>query len=178
MSINWQTEKKINEIKELLQTGYSLKDILQKKFNRSTQKLKAHIEENKAYYSLEEYKILSGEMVEEGQEVPTLLKAENSHNLTNILDDKANLKALELLLKNSSKIIQLIEKADLESNTIDHLNIPKGFLTEEEIKVKSFRIAKSIDFAFDSFCDTNKEYNKTELFNFALKEFIEKYQNK
>ena len=178
MSINWQTEKKINEIKELLQTGYSLKDILQKKFNRSTQKLKAHIDENRAYYNQEEYKILSGEMVEEGQEVAQILKAENLHNLPSILDDKANLKALELLLKNSSKIIQLIEKTDLESNTIDHLNIPKGFLTEEEIKVKSFRIAKSIDLAFDSFCDTNKEYNKTELFNFALKEFIEKYQNK
>ena len=33
--MNHQTEKKAKEIQELIKNGYNLKDILQKKFNRS-----------------------------------------------------------------------------------------------------------------------------------------------
>ena len=58
--MNWQTKQKAEEIKILLNEGYDLKDILQKKFNRSTSKLKEHLQVAKGIYTELEFSILEG----------------------------------------------------------------------------------------------------------------------
>lgn len=129
------------------------------------------MEENKNYYSLEEQEILLGLKPDS----INLVKVEHDH-IPTIFQDKNNIQALELLLKNSSKLLKLLENSELENNTLNHLDIPKDFLKEDSIKVKSFRVSKDIDLAFDKFCLDYSEYNKTELFNYALLEFMNKYK--
>ena len=58
--MNWQTKKKAEEIQKLLSEGYDLKEILNLKFNRSTAKLKEHLETAKEVYSKLELDVLEG----------------------------------------------------------------------------------------------------------------------
>ena len=58
--MNWQTKKKAEEIQKLLSEGYDLKEILNLKFNRSTAKLKEHLETAKEVYSQLEIEVLEG----------------------------------------------------------------------------------------------------------------------
>lgn len=166
--MNWQTKQKAEEIKKLLNDGYDLKDVLQKKFNRSTSKLKEHLEIAKDIYTELEISILEGK-----EKMEISVKKEVPQQVVEVFSIE-KIKALENLINHSDDLIALLNKSDLP-NISNHLIIPNDLLQISDIKVKSIRISEKIEGDFNKFCDEFKQYSKTSLLNFALIEFMEKY---
>ncbi len=168
--MNWQTRQKAEEIKKLLNDGYDLKDILQKKFNRSTSKLKEHLEIAKDIYTELELFILEGK-----DKMEISIKKEVPQQQVVEVFSIEKIKALENLINHSDDLIALLNRSDL-LNITNHLIIPNDLLQISDIKVKSIRISEKIENDFNDFCDEFKQYSKTSLLNFALVEFMEKYK--
>ena len=101
--MNHQTEKKAKEIQELIKNGYNLKDILQKKFNRSNLKLKEHLEKVKDIYTNEELKVLEG--MEENQ--VSILEKEPTKTVD--IFKMEEMEVLKELIKNGGEILNLIK---------------------------------------------------------------------
>lgn len=169
MNINWQTKNKANEIQTLIKQGYTQKDILEKKFGRSKRKMKEHLETAKEIYSKHELDVLTTPYIPNN----TLKETDNLYKITKLLSDKANLDNLNKLIKNADNLLNLLN--DKDSKNIKLLIIPEEMLKYDDIKSKSIRISEGILKEFDDFCNKNKLYSKTALYNYALKEFIEKY---
>lgn len=80
-----------------------------------------------------------------------------------------------------NEINSLKEKLDLftknYSNEEKILDIPKEMFTisEDNIKRATFRVEENILEKLEKFCKKHKEYNKTMIINFMIKEFLEKY---
>lgn len=166
--MNWQTKQKAEEIKILLNEGYDLKDILQKKFNRSTSKLKEHLLVAKEMYTELEFSILDGK-----EKMEISVKKEVPQQVAEVFSIE-KMKALENLINHSDELLALLNKKNFQDIT-NHLIIPNDLLQISDIKVKSIRISEKIEGDFNKFCDEFKQYSKTSLLNFALVEFMEKY---
>ena len=167
--MNWQTKQKAEEIKKLLNDGYDLKDILQKKFNRSTLKLKEHLKVAKDIYTEFEISILEGK-----EKMEISVKEEVPKQIVEVFSIE-KIKALENLINHSDELLALLNKKNSQ-NITNHLIIPNDLLQISDIKVKSIRISEKVESDFNKFCDEFKQYSKTSLLNFALIEFMEKYE--
>ena len=167
--MNWQTKQKAEEIKTLLNEGYDLKDILQKKFNRSTSKLKEHLQVAKGIYTELEFSILEGK-----EKMEISVKKEVPQQVVEIFSIE-KMRALENLITHSDELLALLNKKSSQ-DIANHLIIPNDLLQIIDIKVKSIRISEKIEGDFNKFCDEFKQYSKTSLLNFALVEFMEKYK--
>lgn len=81
-----------------------------------------------------------------------------------------------------NEINSLKEKLDIltkiYSSEKNILDISKKMFTisENNIKRATFRIEENILREFEEFCTEHKEYNKTLIINFMMKEFLEKYR--
>lgn len=170
--MNWQTKKKAEEIQKLLSEGYDLKEILNLKFNRSTSKLKEHLETAKEVYSQLEIDVL------EGRNTLEVVKKE-FHAPSMEIFPPEKMKALESLINHSDELLNLLNgKSKVQTeNVINHLIIPDEFLQIADIKVKSIRISEDVEKKFNEFCGEFKQYSKTSMLNYALIEFMEKYKS-
>lgn len=173
--MNWQTEKKIIEIKELIEKGYTRKDILQKKFNRSVSSLNKHLEIGKDFYTVEELNLLNN--VES-----RLVEIKKGVKVPKAITDEREAEAFDRILAHSEEIIEMalkIKNGEIpDSYKIQSKNkkleIPDEFL-ELDIKLRSFRISKETDKRFTEYCEKHKLYSKTAIFNFALEELMKNY---
>ena len=170
--MNWQTKQKAEEIKILLNEGYYLKDILQKKFNRSTSKLKEHLQVAKGIYTELEFSILEGK-----EKMEISVKKEVPQQVAEVFSIE-KMKALENLINHSDELLNLLNgKSKVQAeDVINHLLIPDEFLQIADIKVKSIRISEDVEKKFNEFCGEFKQYSKTSMLNYALIEFMEKYK--
>lgn len=167
--MNHQTEKKAKEIQELIKNGYNLKDILQKKFNRSNSKLKEHLEKVKDIYTNEELKVLEG--MEENQ--VSILEKEPIKTVD--IFKMEEMEVLKELIKNGGEILNLIKnKNNFEIK--DHLLISDRVMNLKDYKITSIRLSKEIEQEFNELCEVHKGYSKTMILNYALEEFIKKYK--
>ena len=169
--MNWQTKKKAEEIQKLLSEGYDLKEILNLKFNRSTAKLKEHLETAKEVYSQLELDVL------EGRNTLEVVKKE-FHAPSMEIFPPEKMKALENLINHSDELLNLLNNKNKPQaeDVINHLLIPDEFLQIADIKVKSIRISEDVEKKFNEFCGEFKQYSKTSMLNYALIEFMEKYK--
>ena len=160
--MNWQTKQKAEEIKILLNEGYDLKDILQKKFNRSTSKLKEHLQVAKGIYTELELSILEGK-----EKMEISVKKEVPQQVAEVFSIE-KIKALENLINHSDELLALLNNKNSQDIT-NHLIIPNYLLQISDIKVKSIRISEKIEGDFNKFCNEFKQYSKTSLLNFAFR---------
>ncbi|WP_349764449.1 hypothetical protein, partial [Fusobacterium sp. SYSU M8D902] len=148
---------------------------------------------NKSDFSDEEIAILTDFMNYE--------KEENTNVLQKITDDKIENSNTEVLPKitdeeeeyksNTDVILNKFKDKNLEKKFIyllDHIDeflkigkklenelmIPKELLNLPSV-IKTMRVSKEISDEFDEFCSNHKNYTKIQILNFALKDFINKY---
>ena len=136
-----------------------------------------HLEVAKTIYTKQEFDILTGVHV---VETTPIAQATGLPQVLQLLSDDININKLEMLLENADDLLELLEnKADSTPSVVTDSNlvIPEEMLKYTDIKSKSIRISEGILKEFDKFSEKNKLYSKTALYNFALKEFIEKYSN-
>ncbi|WP_300392831.1 hypothetical protein [Fusobacterium sp.] len=101
------------------------------------------------------------------------IKKEKSEDIKNI-----NFSEIDLI----NEINSLKEKLDLftqkYSSEKNILDISKDMLSisEDDVKRATFRIEEGILKEFEIFCDEHREYKKTVIINFMIKEFLEKYK--
>lgn len=82
-----------------------------------------------------------------------------------------------------NEINSLKEKLDLftQAYSLEKsvLDIPKNMfsISENDVKRATFRVEENLLKELDLFCEEHKEYKKTMIINFMIKEFLEKYKN-
>lgn len=80
-----------------------------------------------------------------------------------------------------NEINSLKEKLDLFTKSYSDeekiLDIPKEMfsISEDNVKRATFRVEENILENLEEFCKKHKEYNKTMIINFMIKDFLEKY---
>lgn len=191
--MNTLTKKKLNDILNLVIAGTNFNEILEKKFSNNLKKKNEWFSKNKSDFSDEEIAILTDFMNYE--------KEENTNVLQKITDDKIENSNTEVLPKitdeeeeyksNTDVILNKFKDKNLEKKFIyllDHIDeflkigkklenelmIPKELLNLPSV-IKTMRVSKEISDEFDEFCSNHKNYTKIQILNFALKDFINKY---
>lgn len=183
--MNWQTKKKAEEIKALLQEGYELKDILDKKFKRSKKALEEHLSITSNLFTVEELKILKGQANALSEVIPTKsliqkpVDEEYYGNLT-LLQQPDSINKMSFILENFDKLEKLLKddksNADYSSVT-EVLHIPEECQSskESDIKRASIRVKSDIYEKFNKFCEKNKSFKKTDLLTHAIFRYLEDF---
>ena len=169
--INHQTIKKANEIKELIKLNYSLRDILQKKFNRSRAKLEEHINIAKELYTKEELNIL---LTKEKNNITQFIKKDVEIYPGNEIINFEELKALKELISHKNELLDLIKTNN--KSIKNHLIISDNVSELKDNRITSVRISQELEREFNDICRNYKSLSKTIILNQAIYEFIEKYK--
>ena len=172
--MNHQTIKKAEEIKNLLNSGYSSKEILQLKFNRSRAKLEEHIRNTQGLYSEQEINFL----LEKGTQIskiPVNQFQNKSIALNTEIVSFDDLQAIKELINAKDKLMALLEP-QTSIKIHNHLLIDNRVSELKDNKITSFRISQELEKEFNEICNNYKSLSKTIIFNQAIFEFIEKYK--
>lgn len=101
-------------------------------------------------------------------------------------DEKENISSETMDFSPSQLIIEinsLKEKMDIFTKKYSQekkiLDIPKEMfsISENNVKRATFRVEENILEDLEKFCIQHKEYNKTMIINFMIKEFLENYKD-
>ena len=177
--MNYQTKKKIKDLKEMISQQLSLKEIIEKKFSSAPVKKNKWLKTNSQYFTTQELDYLDYqkniEIVEEGEEGQGKDLITNSflnYDLKKLsVPEKSNLilnsDFLEIIQKMANDYIQssIKNKSDLV--------IPQEFFNLKDISIKNCRISNSI---YNDFVELAKAKNITitALINYVLSDFISK----
>ena len=110
------------------------------------------------------------EKIQENTEVETTPKLQQNTSLilTDMLKNEELANKFIFLLNNIDEILQV--KQIVKENMI----IPNEILNMEAFPT-SFRVSKKLLEQFNEFCNKNKNYSKIQILNFALYDFLQKY---
>lgn len=110
------------------------------------------------------------EKIQENTEVETTPKLQQNTSLilTDMLKNKELANKFIFLLNNIDEILQV--KQIVKENMI----IPNEILNMEAFPT-SVRVSKKLLEQFNEFCNKNKNYSKIQILNFALYDFLQKY---
>lgn len=191
--MNTLTKKKLNDILNLVIAGTNFDEILEKKFSNNLKKKNEWFSKNKSDFSDEEIQILTDFMNYEKEENTKVLqkitddKIENSNTevLPKITDEEEEYKSNTDVILNKfkdknleKKFLYLLDNIDeflkIGKKLENELMIPKELLNLPSV-IKTMRVSKEISDEFDEFCSNHKNYTKIQILNFALKDFINKY---
>ncbi len=172
--MNHQTIKKAEEIKNLVNSGYTSREILQLKFNRSRAKLEEHLKNTQELYSEQEINFL----LEKGTQV-SKIPANQFQNKSIALNAEIvsfdDLQAIKELINAKDKLMALLEP-QTSIKTHNHLLIADKVSELKDNKITSFRISQELEKEFNEICNNYKSLSKTIIFNQAIFEFIENYK--
>lgn len=167
-------EEKINYLNEELEKGKTVTNI-RKDLGIGEKKLQKMIRGLGYIYNqkLKRYDKKHTEIVqatEYAKDITNILPCNIKDDLIEILQMKDDLKEIISNYKNgydkehTSQVIEVVEDKGIKIN-----------LPDSEIVRSTFRVNKEVLDKWNSFCEENKEFSKTNLLSSALKEFIEKY---
>lgn len=165
--MNIATRKKLDAIIKLIQTGATEKDILSKKFNRDKSKMREWINKWSNEFTPKEKELLlfkKFEIVEQPKNINMNLPVEALQVLE---QHEKRLKDLELKLES--------QNSENNSCSMDVLHIGDDILKLKSV-VRSIRINTDLTGQLNIIAEKNLNYSKTNLWNMAIKEFIEKYK--
>lgn len=177
--MNWQTKRKMDSILKQIKDGIEFKEIVKTKFRGTSKYYDEWLDKIKDELDEKTYKILSDiklkKIVKEKKEkqVTTL----PAHPIFEVISSPDKLSALNDLLTHSEELMKLleIEKNGSKADLYDILDIPVEVLKLKDTKIKSMRISETLLKKFDILADKHPNYTKTNLINFAISEFVEKY---
>lgn len=196
MGKNGTTQRKINEIIEMVKSGASTREIIKKKFNGGVKAFNDFLERNKTAFN--DFPFLFG--VEYQNKMPNTKKTANNElielsnykienleieNLKNLNSESLGklliMFAPELLgMLNEAKHLKKINNFIEEKNNLikldDVLVVPAQVLEAKDKRNRTLRLSEKIENEFDDLIKNYKIYSKTDLLNFAILEFIEKYK--
>lgn len=192
--INFQTQKKINDVKEAIKNGVNLKEIIKSKFG-SLSKKENWLNKNSKFFSNEELTYLEHitpvEVVEEenhnqnkdiSSSEEIINKSFEIVNFSNVEEiktpqDKLNflmnddvIKVLFNLAKNNS-----LQKANIVELKLKLEELQKNYL--EKPVFKNIRINPNLYNSFTSFCEEN-DLTIINCLTVAMAEFLTKYDIK
>lgn len=175
--MNYQTEQKINNIKEAIKKEEGLKEI-DKKFFNSNKKKKDFLNKNKEHFTTNELVYLEFSEDEEKEEVKTVENREVEENnqptnkLTNLeanfFKDTDNLKALiEIVQKYRSKVenVEIIENGVITIPAEAKLKLDRNMA----VKVNGELYDKIVEMSYKN------KVGKGELVTYILWEFYKKH---
>lgn len=177
--MDYKTEKKIKEIKEMIKNKIDFKEICKKKFNTEN-KRKDFLSKNEKEFTDKELKYLQYvaevEIIEDIENTENIKKEEkalvtNNVNFYDILKasdkDKIKFLASDLVLE---KIVQL-----LEEDTKHILTIPQEIYGFKDIENKTIRVSSEL---YERLTKLGKDNNvkNIHLTNFMIEEFLKKYE--
>lgn len=178
--MNYQTEKKIKDLKEMIFNQVSLKTIIKEKFSSAPIKKNNWLKTNSQYFTVQELDYLeyqkNVEIVEEVEEEPKgtdlITNSFLSTNLKKLtVSEKSNL----ILNSDFLDIIQKMANDYIQANIKNKsdLIIPQEFFNLKDISIKNCRISNSI---YNDFVELAKSKNITitALINYVLSDFISK----
>lgn len=170
--INIQTRKKIEEIKEDIKNGTSLKDIIKLKFG-SQKKKNIWLEKNHEYFTDEElnhmeFKISNVEILEEVKEDTEENKAITIYENIKKLSQTERLKLIT-----SDEVLSFIYELKQEKATQKKVGfkVPENYLKINDLKVKNCRLSESIYKNFTQLCE-KKGYTITSVMNYIIDDFV------
>lgn len=171
--MNYQTEQKINNIKEAIKKGESLKEI-DKKYFGSIKKKKDFFTKNKEHFTADELAFLEFSEAGEKEEVKTVenrevVETNEPTNLeSNFFKDTENLKAL----------IEIVQKYRSKSENVEI--IENGIITipaEAKLKLDRNMAVKVNGELYDKIVEMSykNKVGKGELVTYILWEFYKKH---
>lgn len=172
---NPQTQKKANDIKNLILSGRTYREILNSKFNRSVKELEKFIERAKELFSIEELHIL---MAKEENKLNKVVQVGKEFIPGNEIINPKELQDLKELIYYKNDLLSLLKskKINEEAQLIHSLEIAEEVSSLKDNKITTIRLSTQLEKQFNKICENNKSYSKTLIFNQALYEFINKYQ--
>ena len=126
------------------------------------------MEKSLNFYTEKEFNFLLGN-------INSVIKVERELYPSNDIFKPNDIEALKELISYKNDILNYIKnKSDYEIK--ESLLISDRIQNTKDYKITSIRISPELEKEFNEFCSGYKAYSKTQLFNQALYEFINKYQ--
>lgn len=175
--INYQTAKKIKNIKNDIGAGKEIKEIVKKYFTNSKNKLHKWLDNNQSHFSGEElayleYVINAGEVITEKEDI-TPEEERNLIATTNLTIANMSRKDRENFLLSDIVIEKLL---NLLNNSIkENIEIPKELRNLQDLKIQNVRVSAAIYKEFSNLCKENN-VTITDATNLMFTEFINKYK--
>lgn len=178
--MNYQTQNKINELKEMIKNKVDLKTIINEKFGLSPAKKNKWLGVNSEYFTDKELKYLDFQPIietiePEPEEEPKQNSLTNSFLVSNIgslsVQEKTN-----LIL--NSDFLDILQKManDYMAQSIQNKNdlvIPQEFFNLKDVSIKNCRISNKIYNDFTEYAKS-KNITITALINYVLSDFLAK----
>ena len=182
MEVNHQTQKKIEEVKDLIAKNTDIKDIIRLKFTSKKKKddwlSKQHIHFTNSELEYLEYKEVVDILVEDLEEQQTTLPLNNNFLNVNI-GTLTNEEKTNLLLNNDTlAILQKIAQSyimNTDTSKDIKINIDTKYFKLKDIKIKNCRISDAIYSNFIEYAKTH-DITITALLNYVLDDFIKKHK--
>lgn len=170
--LNHQTKLKAERIRELINNGKVYKEILDLEFRSRKSNLKDHLDKAINFYTDYEFNLLMGN---QSKNINEIAKVEKELYPINEIFKLNDIEALKELINYKNDILSLIKnKSNKVSDEV--LLISNRIKDTKDYKITSIRISPELEKEFNEFCNGYKAYSKTQLFNQAIEEIIQKYK--
>lgn len=169
--LNHQTKAKAERVRELIKNGKVYKEILDLEFRSRKSNLKDHLEKAMNFYTDNEFNLLMGNT----NNINEIAKVEKELYPSNEIFKLNDIEALKELINYKNDILSLIKNKSNDEPK-DSLIISDRIKNTKDYKITSIRISPELEKEFNEFCDGYKAYSKTQLFNQAIEEIIQKYK--
>lgn len=182
------SEEKLQEISKMMQEEKSFHEIAEKFFNKNVKRAKECVLKNREYFK--KFKNYLAEAEQENN-IQVLAHQKPNFSPVNISeynlskmseDDLKQLSAKELtslLVFKAPELLMLLQKEKIRKADEEHLlTVPMEIIAARDKKNRTLRISEALEKQFDQIVAEYEGFTKTDLLNFAIKEFIDKYGKK
>lgn len=170
--LNHQTKAKAERVRELINNGKVHKEILDLEFRSRKSNLKDHLEKAVNFYTDNEFNLLMGY---NSNNINEIAKVEKELYPSNEFFKLNDIEALKELINYKDDILSFIKNKSTHEAK-DSLIISDRIKNTKDYKITSIRISPELEKEFNEFCNGYKSYSKTQLFNQAIEEIINKYK--